>query len=137
MAQLVSATVEDNRNVPDSFELRFAANVLKDAKVKIGAKVKLSVHTADESTPTQLIAGEVVGLDVVYQPHHPQFIIRGLDESHRLFHHRAMAYAGQKIEDIVGKVAEANNLKVGTIDDCHGVLSGGDDEQYSQNETDW
>ena len=63
---LVEAYVDDNRNLPDLFVLRFRDAdrlVLSKAAVKIGSRVKIAVTSTDTQAPEQLISGEVTALE--------------------------------------------------------------------------
>ena len=53
---LTSAYIDDSQRLPDMFSLRFrdpARIVLSKTNAKIGAKVKISVMTADAQTPNR------------------------------------------------------------------------------------
>jgi phage protein D/phage baseplate assembly protein gpV len=117
---MVSAVIDDNLNLPDLFTLTFRdpmRGVLDDAKVKIGSKVKVSIVT--EATPSgePLISGEVTALEAEVDPTGTFTVVRGYDESHRLFRGRVTeTYTNATYADIARKVAKRANLDTGQID---------------------
>lgn len=140
-ALLVHAYVDDSRNVPDRFVLRFrdpARVVLSKAGLKIGVEVKLSVQTSEPGGPQPLVTGEVTALECEIEPSGSVTEVRGLDHAHRLFHgRRVAAYPDMTVADVVRKVAQRAGLKVGTIDSVSGV-GGTTETQLSQdNVSDW
>jgi len=118
---LESVVVEDHLHTPDMFTLTFrdtSKDVVKQAKVEIGSKVKISALPLGGSTPDVLIAGEVTGFDAAYGAAGTLAVVRGYDASHRLHHGRAtQTYRNVKDSDIAKTVASRNNLEVGQIDD--------------------
>jgi phage protein D/phage baseplate assembly protein gpV len=138
---LTYAYVDESRNLPDRFVLRFrdpAHNVLSKGGFTIGAEVKLKVQTSDPGGPAPLITGEVTALECELDRTGSFTEIRGMDQSHRLFHgRRVAAYPNMTVSDIVRKVAQRAGIAVGTVDPVKGV-GGNADEQISQdNISDW
>lgn len=135
------AYVDDSRNLPDVFLLRFrdpGSLVLSKAGFTIGAKVKISVQTAEPGGPQPLLEGEVTAVEMDLDATGTVTEVRGQDVAHRLFRgRRVAAYPGMGLSDIVRKVAQRAGLKVGKIDSVPGV--GGDkDGQITQNNvSDW
>jgi len=117
---LVEAYVDDSRNLPDMFVLRFLdANrlVLSKAAVKIGSKVKIGVLSADTQTPEPLVSGEVTALEADVDPTGTFTLIRGYDLSHRLFRGRhTEAYTQVTASDVAVKVARRAGLSLGKVD---------------------
>jgi len=117
---LVEAYVDDSRNLPDMFVLRFFdANrlVLSKAAVKIGSKVKIGVLSADTQTPEPLVSGEVTALEADVDPTGTFTLIRGYDLSHRLFRGRhTEAYTQVTASDVAVKVARRAGLSLGKVD---------------------
>ena len=73
------------------FSLRFrdpARIVLSKTNAKIGAKVKISVMTAEEPDPEPLIEGEITALEAEFDAGGTFTVIRGYDQAHRLFRGR-------------------------------------------------
>ncbi|WP_213450305.1 VgrG-related protein [Rhizomonospora bruguierae] len=140
-ALLTYAYVDDSRNVPDRFLLRFrdpGRVVLSKGRFTIGAEVRLRVQTSDPGGPVALMTGEVTALEVDLDPTGTVTEVRGLDHAHRLFRgRRVAAYPDMTVPDIVRKVAGRAGLRVGTVDPVTGV--GGDPQtQVSQdNVSDW
>jgi phage protein D/phage baseplate assembly protein gpV len=117
---LVEAYVDDNRNLPDMFVLRFRdANrlVLSKAAVKIGSRVKIGALSADTHTPEPLISGEVTALEADVDATGTFTLIRGYDPSHRLFRGRhTEAYTQVTASDVAVKVARRAGLSLGKVD---------------------
>jgi phage protein D/phage baseplate assembly protein gpV len=134
---LTEAYVEDNRAIPDVFELRFSRNVISDAGLTIGAEVSIAVKPSDRPAPVVVMVGEVVGLEAEWSSAGNVTVVRGMDHSHRLFHRRVAAYPELSVAEIVRQVAQRAGLQVGQIDDVEDFC-GEEDTQLSQDgETDW
>jgi uncharacterized protein involved in type VI secretion and phage assembly len=138
---LTYAYVDDSRNLPDVFLLRYRDPghvVLGKAGFTVGAKIALKVQTADPGGPLILMSGEItaVGLDLDRTGTFTE--VRGYDHAHRLFRGRRITvYPNMTIADVVRKVTERAGLKVGTIDAVPGV-GGRPHTQLSQdNVSDW
>jgi phage protein D/phage baseplate assembly protein gpV len=121
---LTHAFVDDSRNLPDVFVLRFRDPghvVLDKAKFKIGAKIALKVQTSDPGGPQPLMSGEVTAVGVELDATGTFTEVRGYDLGHRLFRgRRVAAYPNMTIADVVRKVAQRANIPVGQIDDVKG-----------------
>ncbi|HMD93096.1 MAG TPA: VgrG-related protein, partial [Trebonia sp.] len=117
---LVEAYVDDNRNLPDMFVLRFRdANrlVLSKAAVKIGSRVKIAVTSTDTQAPDPLISGEVTALEADFDATGTFTLIRGYDLSHRLFRGRhTETYTQVTASDVAVKVARRAGLSIGTVE---------------------
>ncbi|MEO6086471.1 MAG: VgrG-related protein [Umezawaea sp.] len=140
-ALLTYAYVDDSRNLPDVFVLRFRDQghvVLDKGGFKIGAKAALKVQTSDPGGPQPLLTGEVtaVGLDADSNGTFTE--VRGYDLAHRLFRGtRVAVYPGMTVADVVRKVAQRAGLQVGQVDDVRG-FGGKPNTQFSQdNVSDW
>ena len=124
---LVEAYVDDNRNLPDMFVLRFRdANrlVLSKTGVKIGSRVKVAVTTTDSQQPDPLISGEVTALEADFDATGTFTLIRGYDLSHRLFRGRhAETYTQVTASDVAVKVARRAGLRIGTVQPTSTVLT--------------
>jgi phage protein D/phage baseplate assembly protein gpV len=138
---LTYAYVDDSRNLPDTFVLRFRDPghvVLDKAGLTVGAKVAVKVQTSDPGGPLPLISGEVtaVGLEIDRAGTFTE--VRGYDHAHRLFRGRRVAvYPDMTLADVVRKVTTRAGLQVGTIDNVSGV-GGRPHTQFSQdNVSDW
>jgi uncharacterized protein involved in type VI secretion and phage assembly len=135
------AYVDDSRNLPDLFVLRFrdpGNTVLGKAGFTIGAKVTLKVQTSDPGGPQPLMKGEVTALGLDLDRAGTFTEVRGYDLAHRLFRGRRVAvYPNMTVADVVRKVAERAGLKVGALDNVKGV-GGQQHTQFSQdNVSDW
>ncbi|WP_033441622.1 VgrG-related protein [Saccharothrix sp. NRRL B-16314] len=121
---LTHAFVDDSRNLPDVFVLRFRDPghvVLGKAKFKIGAKIALKVQTSDPGGPQPLMTGEVTAVGVELDATGTFTEVRGYDLGHRLFRgHRVAAYPNMTIADVVRKIAQRADIPVGQIDDVRG-----------------
>ncbi len=120
MATMVGGYVDDSSNVPDMFGLRFTdegATALTKGGFSIGAKVRLLVQTSAPGGPQLLLSGEVTSLETEVSPHGLHTVVRGLDQSHRLFRGRRVeAYVQSTASDIARKVASRAGLRPGQID---------------------
>ncbi|SEC79139.1 Uncharacterized conserved protein, implicated in type VI secretion and phage assembly [Amycolatopsis tolypomycina] len=135
------AYVDDSRNLPDTFVLRFrdpGGVVLEKGKFKVGAKVKLKVQTSDPEKPQDLLFGEVTAVAIDLDPHGTFTEVRGYDHAHRLFRgRRVAAYPNMTIADVVRKVTQRANIPAGKIDNVKG-FGGRPNTQLSQdNVSDW
>jgi uncharacterized protein involved in type VI secretion and phage assembly len=138
---LTYAYVEDDRNLPDMFVLRFhdpAQIALSKGRFKVGAKVSLKVKTAEPTAPQLLMSGEVTALELDLDSTGTVTQVRGMDQAHRLFRgRRVAAYPNMSVADVVRKVTQRAGLTPGTIDAVPGV-GGQQNTQLSQdNVSDW
>ncbi|MEU1302525.1 VgrG-related protein [Streptomyces shenzhenensis] len=134
---LVEGYVDDSRTLPDLFLLRFRdpSRVLLDhAGVRIGTEVRLLAGADGGQSPRPLLTGSVTALEVEIDDTGTYTVVRGLDESHRLFRGRRVAgYQNMTLADICVQVARRAGLRPGTIDVAGPVL-----EHVAQpNITDW
>jgi phage protein D/phage baseplate assembly protein gpV len=140
-AMLSLAYVDDSRNLPDVFVLRFrdpGSVVLGKVGFKIGSKVKVSVQTAEPGGPQTLIDGEVTALELDLDPTGTITEVRGQDVAHKLFRgRRVAAYPGMSLADVIGKVAQRAGVPVGKIDNVPGVGAGQDGQISQNNVSDW
>ncbi|MDI2125261.1 VgrG-related protein [Yinghuangia seranimata] len=117
---LVSAYVDDSRNLPDLFALRFRDPhrlVLGKTGIRIGTPMKLYARAGDDSERRLLVSGEVTALEIDLDTTGTFTVVRGLDHSHRLFRGRRVAgYQQMTISDVASKVARRAGLDVGTVD---------------------
>jgi phage protein D/phage baseplate assembly protein gpV len=116
---LISAFVDDSQRLPDMFALRFrdpAHIVLSKANAKVGAKIKISVQVTGEQTPTALLQGEITALEAEFDSGGNFTVIRGYDQTHRLFRgRRTESFIQMTASDIATKVAQNAGLKIGTV----------------------
>ena len=135
------AYVDDSRNLPDAFVLRFRDSghvVLDKGGFKVGAKIKLKVQTSDPEGPQDLLSGEVTAVAIDLDRIGTFTEVRGYDHAHRLFRgRRVTAYPDMTIADIVRKVSQRANIPIGKIDNVKG-FGGRPNTQLSQdNVSDW
>ena len=135
--QLVAGVVDDDLNLPDLFSLSFrdaAREVIQEGRFKIGSKVKLSVVSDDAPGGQPLLSGEVTALEMEHDAGGTLTIVRGYDQSHRLFRgQRSESYAGVTYADVATQVARRAGLEPGRIDATTPVH-----QHVSQgNQTDW
>jgi len=134
---LEQVVVDDHLHTPDMFEVTFRdaeRQVLSQAKLKIGSKVKVSAPPLGGNAPDVLMSGEVTGFEGEYDAAGSRAIVRGYDASHRLHMGRvSKTFLNMKYSDIAQKVAQDHSLQPGTIDDSKTVL----DHVYQHNLTDW
>lgn len=116
---LVEAYVDDNRNLPDMFVLRFRDAdrlVLAKTAVRIGSRVKIAVTATDDRSPEPLISGEVTALEADFDTTGTFTLIRGYDLSYRLFRGcHAESYTQVTASDVAVKVARRAGLSIGTV----------------------
>jgi phage protein D len=134
---LVAGVVDDDLNLPDLFSLSFrdaAREVIQDGHFKIGSKIKLSVVSDDAPGGEPLLSGEVTALEMEHDAAGTLTIVRGYDQSHRLFRgQRSQSYAGVTYADVATQVARRAGLEPGKIDATTPVH-----QHVSQgNQTDW
>lgn len=134
---LVEGYVDDSRTLPDLFLLRFRDPnrvLLEQAGLKIGTEARLLARAGGGTEPKPLLEGVVTALEVELDESGTFTVVRGLDESHRLFRGRRVAsYQNMNLADICGQVAQRAGLKPGPVDIAGPVL-----EHIAQpNITDW
>ncbi|MEU3654789.1 VgrG-related protein [Streptomyces sp. NPDC032161] len=134
---LVEGYVDDSRTLPDLFLLRFRDPdrvLLEQAGLKIGTEARLLARAGGDTTPKPLLKGVVTALEVELDETGTFTVVRGLDESHRLFRGRRVAsYQNMTLADICARVAQRAGLKPGNVDVAGPVL-----EHVAQpNVTDW
>ncbi|MEV5686814.1 VgrG-related protein [Streptomyces sp. NPDC052164] len=134
---LVEGYVDDSRTLPDLFLLRFRDPdrvLLEQAGLKIGTEARLLARAGGDTAPKPLLDGVVTALEVELDETGTFTVVRGLDESHRLFRGRRVAsYQNMTLADICGQVARRAGLKPGNVDIAGPVL-----EHIAQpNVTDW
>jgi phage protein D len=134
---LVAGVVDDDLNLPDLFSLSFrdgGREVIEQGRFQIGSKVRLSVVSDDSPGGEPLLSGEVTALEVEHDPGGTLTIVRGYDQSHRLFRgQRSQSYANVTYADVAGEVARRAGLRPGKIDATTPVH-----QHVSQgNQTDW
>jgi uncharacterized protein involved in type VI secretion and phage assembly len=114
---LLEASIEDEVNLPDAFELVFRdplRTALKVGRFEIGKRLTIAV--VSEATPSgvPIFDGEITALEAEIERDRTLAIVRGFDQAHRLQRgttsetHLDMTYG-----DIVGKVAQRRGLQKG------------------------
>ncbi|MGW5097631.1 VgrG-related protein [Streptomyces nodosus] len=134
---LVEGYVDDSRTLPDLFVLRFrdpGRVLLEQTGVRIGTPVRLLAGAGGGPSPRPLFTGSVTALEVEIDDTGTFTVVRGLDESHRLFRGRRVAsYQNMTLADICVRVARQAGLKPGTVEVAGPVL-----EHVAQpNVSDW
>ncbi|MFB7913825.1 VgrG-related protein [Streptomyces sp. NPDC056061] len=134
---LVDGYVDDSRTLPDLFLLRFRDPdrvLLEQAGLRIGSEARLLARAGGDSAPKPLLKGVVTALEVELDETGTFTVVRGLDESHRLFRGRRVAsYQNMTLADVCARVAQRAGLKPGNVDVAGPVL-----EHIAQpNVTDW
>jgi phage protein D len=134
---LEQTVVDDHRHLPDMFLLCFrdvGHDVVEQAQIKIGSKVKISAPSPGAGGSELLIDGEVTALEAEYDAGGSRAVVRGYDGSHRLHRGRVtQSYRNVKDSDLARTVAQRASLGVGRIDDSRATH-----EHVSQaNLSDW
>ncbi|WP_326613042.1 VgrG-related protein [Streptomyces scopuliridis] len=123
---LVEGYVDDSRTLPDLFVLRFrdpGRVLLEQTGLKIGGEARLLAHAGGGPSATPLLTGVVTALEVEIDDTGTFTVVRGLDESHRLFRGRRVAgYQNMTLADICAQVAQRAGLRPGTVDVAGPVL---------------
>ncbi|GGK00714.1 type IV secretion protein Rhs [Streptomyces camponoticapitis] len=134
---LVEGYVDDSRTLPDLFLLRFRDPdrvLLEQTGLKIGGEARLLARAGGDSAPKPLLDGVVTALEVELDETGTFTVVRGLDESHRLFRGRRVAsYQNMTLADICGQVAQRAGLKPGKVDIAGPVI----EHMAQPNITDW
>ena len=116
---LVEGYVDDSRTLPDLFVLRFrdpSRTLLEKAGVRVGTKVRLLARAGGTSTQP-LLTGSVTALELEIDDTGTFTVVRGLDESYRLFRGRQVAsYQNMTLSDVCARVAQRAGLKPGKVD---------------------
>lgn len=138
MPLLISAYVDDSLHLPDMFSLTFRdpdRNLLTAAGIKIGSTITIEVASDASPSPEKLIGeGEVTALEAEFEPSGTLTVVRGYDQSHRLFRGRQTeSYKNASYSDIARKVAQRAGLGVGKIDSSTPIF----DHVSQWNQTDW
>jgi len=123
--ELVHAVVDDSLYQPDLFEVAFRdphRTVVQRLGAKIGATVKIGVRGDVQGVPDPLISGEITAIEAEIDPMLNLTVLRGYDESHRLFRGRVTAaYRNMSASDVALKVAQRAGLRPGTIESTNAV----------------
>ncbi|HET7487969.1 MAG TPA: VgrG-related protein [Acidimicrobiales bacterium] len=124
LSLMTYAVVEDNLNLPDSFSLWFLDPdriVLTKTGAKPATKVKIKVRTEEDQAGQVLLDGEVTALEAEFEGGRTHTVVRGLDNSNRLYRgRRTMAYKNVTVADVVRKVARGAGLQPGRIERADG-----------------
>lgn len=117
---LTSAVVDRNLNSPDLFALRFRdpdRQVLKASGAHIGSRVIVKVFSTVSPGGVQLLSGDLTALETEYEGAGTFVVIRGYDESHRLFRGRkSLTFQNVTYADVAKTVAQRAGLTAGQID---------------------
>jgi phage protein D len=118
---LVSAYVDDSLNVPDMFVLTFSDPgkvVFEHGPFAIGKKVTISVVSDAAPAGEKVISeAEITALEVEFDPGGTRSVVRGFDQTHRLFRGRhTEGYKNMSYSDVARKVAQRHGLATGTVD---------------------
>jgi phage protein D len=134
---LVSAYVDDSQQLPDTFVLRFRDPnrlVLTKTGAKIGSKITVSVQVAGAAQPEALLSGEVTALEAEYDTGGTFTVLRGYDQTHRLFRgRRTAAYQQMTASDIATAIAQRAGLEIGEVTSTSTVY----DHLSQAGQTDW
>jgi uncharacterized protein involved in type VI secretion and phage assembly len=113
-ALLASACVDTAVNVPDMLELRFsddAGVVLGKRLFEVGTEVTVKVQPADNTTPDELMRGEVTAIETELDAAGMHVVVRAFDRSHRLYRgRRVKAFQNSTVSDVFRKVVSGAGL---------------------------
>lgn len=117
---LTTAVVDGNLNQPDLFVLSFRDPdrvVLAKTGAKVGSAVVITAFSAVAPGGDQLLTGDVTALETSHDGSGTFTIVRGYDQSHRLFRGRhTETYQNMTYADIAKKVAKRAGLNPGQVD---------------------
>ncbi|HEU5483623.1 MAG TPA: VgrG-related protein, partial [Microlunatus sp.] len=134
---LVSAYVDDSQQLPDTFVLRFRDPnrlLLTKTGAKIGSKITISVQVAGAAQPESLLSGEITALEAEYDTGGTFTVLRGYDQTHRLFRgRRTAAYQQMTASDIATAIAQRAGLEIGEVTSTSTVY----DHLSQAGQTDW
>ena len=134
---LVEAYVDDSRTLPGMFVLRFrdpSRVLLPKAGISIGTEVRLLAGVGGPPSPRPLLSGAVTALELEIDDGGTFTVVRGMDESYRLFRGRRVAgYQNMTLSDICVQVAQRAGLRPGTMDVAGPVL----EHVVQPNVSDW
>lgn len=134
---LVEAYVDGSRTLPGTFLLRFrdpGRVLLAKAGIEIGTPVRLRAAAGGPPTAQPLLTGAVTALELEIDDGGTFTVVRGTDESYRLFRGRRVAgYQNMTLSDICTQVAQRAGLRPGSIDVAGPVL----EHVVQPNVTDW
>ncbi|MEO7587033.1 MAG: VgrG-related protein [Arachnia sp.] len=117
---LSSAFVDDSQQLPDMFVLRFrdpGRIVLEKTGARIGSTIRISVQTSGSAAPEDLLHGEVTALEAEFDTGGTFTVIRGYDQTHRLFRQRrTQSYSQVTAADIATEVAQRHGFTLGKVE---------------------
>lgn len=134
---LIEASVEDEVNLPDAFELVFRdplRTVLAAGRFEIGKKLSIAVVSEAAPGGTPIFDGEITAVEAEIERDRTLAVVRGYDQAHRLQRgtttetHLDVTYG-----DIVGKVAQRRGLQKGEV----GTNTIVHEAVVQWNQTDW
>lgn len=134
---LVEAYVEASRTLPGVFLLRFrdpGRVLLAKAGISVGSRVRLLAGAGGPPSPRPLLSGAVTALELEIDDAGTFTVVRGMDESYRLFRGRRVAgYQNMTLSDICAQVARRAGLRPGRVDVAGPVL----EHVVQPNVSDW
>jgi phage protein D/phage baseplate assembly protein gpV len=117
---VASVVVDDHLKLPDAFAITFrdgGRTAVTKSGAAVGKPVKISVLSDSSPRPQPLLIGEITALEAEIHGGTSFTVVRGYDQSHRLFRGRSTAsYRDMTYADVAQKVAGRASLKSGTID---------------------
>lgn len=117
MAALLEASVEDELNLPDAFELVFRdplRKVIAAGGFEIGKRLTISVVSEAAPAGARIVDAEITALEAEVERDQTVTIVRGYDKGHRLQRGtRTETHLDVTYGDIAGKVAARHGLQRG------------------------
>jgi phage protein D/phage baseplate assembly protein gpV len=114
-----SIVVEDHLHVPDMFVLTLrdpAGETLPATGAAIGVPLEISLVSDAATSPVILITGEITALEARITGGQTLIVIRGFDESHRLFRGcQTASYRDMTYSEVARAVAQRSGLQPGAI----------------------
>ncbi|HEV2360669.1 MAG TPA: VgrG-related protein [Acidimicrobiales bacterium] len=117
---LTVAIVDRNQLEPDLFVLRFRdpdRQILTKTKAKVGSHVAMTAFSTVAPGGEPLLSGDITALEKEFDASGTFVVVRGYDESHKLFRGRtSQTYQNMSYSDVAQAVAKRAGLTAGEID---------------------
>lgn len=135
--EVVHAVVDDSLHRPDAFEIELRdtdRGLVDRLGLRIGVAIKIGVVGDIYPTAEPLLEGEITALDAEFDEGRNVTILRGYDQSHRLFRGRVTtSYQNVTVSEVASRVAKRAGLTAGKIDATSQVF----DHIAQKNQNDW
>jgi phage protein D len=135
--QLLDVRVDLHLRLPDRCSLRISdpgLELVDRASFPLGGALVVTFTAPADSSAQKLFDGQVAALEPEFDNNEAVLVVRAYDRSHRLNRtRRTDAYQQMSYADIARRIASANGLNGGTIDNTGAPIA----FVQQSNETDW